>query len=240
PKRVDVLNAIGPTLALLVAALFRAEFAVFYPPLILWQWYALKENRSLANTARLFAFPVAIALILVAAFALSDVKLNRITAFLKFLDIGPLKANFAETAAQIGRFMHPRFGQDENDAVLAGGLLGYIFNSFLETCCALNIPLAIGIYWTVKNKKSFAPFGFLFISITIVVTIFVFQRYFLSDRYTAPMALLCIPLLTYGMVQLYASKRKLAIYLVTGLLVLNTLDRSEERRVEHESRSRVS
>lgn len=224
PKRVDVLNAVGPTLALLLAALFRAEFAVFYPPLILWQWYALKENRSLANTARLFAFPAAISLVLVAAFAFSDIKLARITVFLNFLDLEPLKEKFAANAAHIGKFMNPSFGQDGNNAVLAWGLLGYVFNSFLEICYALNIPLAIGIYWAIKNRKSFAPFGFLFISITIVVTIFVFQRYFLSDRYTAPMALLCIPLITYGMVQLYASKRKLAIYLVTGLLVLNILD----------------
>ena len=120
--------------------------------------------------------------------------------------------------------MNPDFGQDGNNVVLAWGLFGYIFNSFLEICYALNIPLAIGIYWAIKNKRSFAPFGFLFLSITTVVTIFVFQRYFLSDRYSAPMALLCIPVMTYGMVQLYASKRKLTIYLVTGLLVLNSLD----------------
>src|SRR5690606_19249669 len=98
---------------------------------------------------------------------------------------------------------------------LAWGLLGYIFNSFLEICYTLNIPLAIGIYWAIKNKKSFAPFGILFISIAIIITIFVFRHYFLSDRYTAPLALLCIPLIAYGMVQLYASKRKLAIHLVT-------------------------
>ena len=224
PKRVDVLNAIGPTLALLLAALFRAEFAVFYPPLILWQWYALKENRNLANTARLFAFPAAISLILITAFVISDIKLTRITAFLNFLDFGPLKAKFSANAAHIGAFMHPQFGQDGNNALLAWGLLGYIFNSFLEICYALNIPLAIGVYWAIKNNQSFAPLGFLFISITIIVTIFVFQNYLLSDRYSAPMALLCIPLMTYGMTHLYASKRRLAIYLVTGLLVLNSLD----------------
>src|SRR5690606_22155386 len=166
----------------------------------------------------------AVSLILIAAFALSDVKLTRIAVFLNFLDFGPLKAKFAANTAQIGSFMDSQFGQDGNNAVLAWGLLGYIFNSFLEICYALNIPFAIGIYWAIKNRKSFAPFGFLFISITAIVTIFVFQHYFLSVRYTAPMALLCIPLITYGMLQLYASKRKLAIYLVTSLLVLNSLD----------------
>ena len=224
PKRVGVLNAIGPTLALFLSALFRAEFAVFYPALILWQWYALKENRSLSNSIRLFAFPATAALLLLAIFALSDITIHRITGFLSYLSLDPLKEKFEANAAHIGLFMHPDFGQDGNRAVLAWGILGYIFNSFVEICYSLNIPLIIGIYWAIRNKKSFAPLGALFVSITVVIIFFVFQLYFLSDRYSAPMALLCVPLISYGMFQLYASKRRLAIYLVTGLLVLNTLD----------------
>lgn len=224
PKRIDLTNAIGPSLALLLAALFRAEFAVFYPALILWQWYALEENRSLANSIKLFLFPAVILAILLIVFAASEIKLHRIIIFLKFLDPEPLRLKFVANAAQIGKFMHPQFGQDGNNAVLAWGLLGYVFNSFIEICYALSIPLAIGAYFSLKNKKSFAPLGYLFISIAVVITIFVFQRYFLSDRYTAPLAMLCIPLITYGMVQLYASKQRVAIYLVTALLVLNSLD----------------
>ena len=53
---------------------------------------------------------------------------------------------------------------------------------------------------------------------------FVFRNYFISDRYSAPLAILCIPLITYGMYQLYAHKKKLAAYLVTILLLLNSLD----------------
>lgn len=224
PKRVDVLNAIGPTLALLLSALFRAEFAVFYPALILWQWYALKENRSLINSVRLFALPTSVALALLAALLLSDITLHRINMFLSFLSLESIKLKFEANAAHIGLFMNSDFGQDANRAVLAWGLLGYIFNSFVEICYTLNIPLAIGIYWAFRNEKSFAPLGSLFVSITIVIIFFVFQLYFLSDRYSAPMALLCVPLISYGMFQLYASKRRLAIFLVTGLLALNALD----------------
>ena len=227
PKQITLLNAVGPTVALFLAFLFRAEFAVFYPVLILWQWYALHNHRTLANSVRLFALPamslIAMA-IAVSLFSL-DETLIRIRRFLSFVDLAALQTVFDQKAALIGRhIMQPEFGQDGNIPVLTWGLLGYAFNSFLEMCYALAIPLAVGLYWKFRNRKSFAPFGALFLIYTCVLLAFVFRNYFISDRYSAPLAILCIPLITYGMYQLYAQKRKLAAYLVTILLLLNSLD----------------
>src|SRR5690606_30373365 len=80
------------------------------------------------------------------------------------------------------------------------------------------------IYWKFRNRKSFAPFGALFLIYVFVLLSFVFRHYFISDRYSAPLAILCIPLITYGMYQLYARKKKWPAYLVTALLALNSLD----------------
>ena len=227
PKQINLLNAVGPSVALLLAFLFRAEFVAFYPVIIIWQWYALHNHRTLANSARLFALPMlsllAIA-IAVSIFSLNE-TLIRIKVFLTYIDPTILQTTFDQKAALIGRhIMQPQFGQDGNAPVLAWGLTGYAFNSFLEMCYALAIPLAIGVYWKFKNHKSFAPFGALFLIYTFVLIAFVFRHYFISDRYSAPLAILCIPLITYGMYQLYAQKRKLAAYLVTILLLLNSLD----------------
>lgn len=227
PKQVTFLNAVGPSVALFLAFLFRAEFVAFYPPLILWQWFALKENRSLKNTAKLFALPFIGLIIATIAFLVFnlDENLNRLRNFLSVVDFNALSSNFEKKSEIIGKYiMNPQWGQDGNQPVLAWGLIGYAFNSFIEMCYALIIPLAVGIYWKIKESKSFAPFGWLFAAFSVVIIAFVFRRYFLSDRYTAPLAILCVPLITYGMYQLYARKRRLAAYIITGLLVLNTLD----------------
>ena len=227
PKQITLLNAVGPTVALFLAFLFRAEFAVFYPVLILWQWYALHDHRTLANSVRLFSLPALSLITVVIAVSLFslDETVVRIKRFLSFVDFPAVQATFDQKAALIGRYiMNGQFGQDGNVPVLAWGLTGYAFNSFLEVCYSLAIPLAIGIYWKLKNHKSFAPFGGLFLIYTFVLLSFVFRHYFISDRYSAPLAILCIPLITYGMYQLYAKKKKLAAYLVTALLILNGLD----------------
>lgn len=227
PKHINLLNAVGPSIALFMAFLFRAEFAVFYPALILCQWYALSNQRTLTNSAKLFALP-ALSLI-VAAIALVYFSLNetaeRIERFLSFIDPHTLQKTFDQKAALIGRYvMNQEYGQDGNAPVLAWGLTGYAFNSFIEICYALSIPLAIGIYWKFRNQISFAPFGVLFLVYSCVLLAFVFRNYFLSDRYSAPLAIVCVPLITYGMHQLNAQKRKVAVYVVTALLILNSLD----------------
>lgn len=227
PRQINLLNAAGPSIALFLAFLFRPEFAAFYPPLILWQWYALKENRNIVNTARLFVLPAAILIITAIAFLVFnlDENLNRLRRFLSYIDFNALITNFDKKAAVIGKHvMNPLWGQDGNSPVLAWGLIGYAFNSFIEMCYALTIPLMVGIYWKLKSSRNFAPFGWLFLAYSLVIITFVFRHYFLSDRYTAPLAILCIPLITYGMCQLYAKKKRLAAYAVTGLLVLNVLD----------------
>lgn len=227
PQKITFLNAAGPTAALFLAFLFRAEFAVFYPVLIVWQWYALHSKRTLGNSARLFALP-AVSLIAtaiaVAVFSLDETAV-RIQRFLSFVDFPSVQTVFDRNAAVIGRhIMNDQFGQDGNGPVLAWGLIGYAFNSFLEVCYLLAIPLAVGIYWKFRNRKSFAPFGALFLIYVFVLLSFVFRHYFISDRYSAPLAILCIPLITYGMYQLYARKKKWPAYLVTALLALNSLD----------------
>lgn len=227
PKQINLLNAAGPSIALFLAFLFRAEFVAFYPPLILWQWYALKENRNVANTVRLFILPFSVLVLIAFAFSLFnlDENLKRLSNFLSIIDLNALQAEFDKRADIIGKYvMDARFGQDGNNPVLAWGLIGYAFNSFLEMCYALAIPLTVGIYWKLKKNKSFAPFGWLFFTFSLVIIAFVFRRYFLSDRYTAPLAILCIPLITYGMHLLYSQKKRMAAYFITGLLVLNMLD----------------
>lgn len=227
PKQINLLNAVGPSAALLLAFLFRAEFAAFYPPLILWQWYALKENRNFINTVRLFILPTIVLIGAAIAFMVFnlDENLNRARNFLSILDLNALRSEFDKRAAIIGKhIMNPEWGQDGNKPVLAWGLIGYAFNSFIEMCYALVIPLAVGLYWKFKNNQKFPPFGWLFATFCLVIIAFVFRRYFLSDRYTSPLAILCIPLITYGMHQLYAQKKRLIAYLVTGLLLLNALD----------------
>ena len=226
PKQINLLNAIGPTASLFLSFLFRAEFAVFYPALILWQWYALKENRNLTNSLKLLAFPIIASLIIaiVGLFILSDAPRLRLNGFLSYLNIDPILLKFENNSAHISQIMHPDFGQAGAQAVLAWGLLGYIVNSFIENCYALTIPLFVGLFWSLKQNKSFAPLGALFIIFSVVIILFVFNHYFLSDRYTAPLNMLSVPLITYGLFRLYSGKRKLAAYLVTILLVLNCLD----------------
>lgn len=227
PKQINLLNAAGPSIALFLAFLFRAEFVAFYPPLILWQWYALKENRNVANTVRLFILPFSVLVLIAFAFLVFNLyeNLKRLSNFLSIIDLNALQAEFDKRADIIGKYiMDARFGQDGNNPVLAWGLIGYAFNSFLEMCYALAIPLTVGMYWKLKKNKSFAPFGWLFFTFSLVIIAFVFRRYFLSDRYTAPLAILCIPIITYGMHLLYSQKKRMAAYFITGLLVLNTLD----------------
>src|SRR5690606_37193401 len=107
--------------------------------------------------------------------------------FLSILDFNWDKMVFDQKSAIIGKhIMQADFGQDGNKPVLAWGLIGYAFNSFLEMCYALTIPLAVGIYWKFKTNKNFAPFGWLFLIYSFVIIAFVFKQYFISDRYSAP------------------------------------------------------
>src|SRR5690606_11652474 len=154
-----------------------------------------------------------------------DENLKRISNFLSIIDLNVLRTGFDQRAEIIGKYvMEAQFGQDGNKPVLAWGLIGYAFNSFLEMCYALAIPLAVGIYWALKSDKKFSPFGWLFVAYSFVVLAFVFRMYFLSDRYSAPLAILCIPIITYGMYQLYSQKKRLSAYIITGFLILNALD----------------
>lgn len=227
PRQITLLSALGPSAALFLSFLFRAEFAVFYPILILWQWYALKENRDLANSIKLFTLPTLTLIATTLAFLTFnlDENLARAKHFLSILDLESVSARFNEKSKIIGQYiMQADFGQDGNKSVLAWGLIGYAFNSFIEMCYSLTIPLAAGIYWKFKSNKSLAPFGWLFAIYVLVVIAFVFKKYFLSDRYTAPLAILCIPLITYGMHQIFTQKKRMLAYLVTALLLLNVLD----------------
>lgn len=227
PKRINLLNAVGPSVALFLAFLFRAEFAAFYPVLIFYQWYALKENRNWINVGKLCILPSLTIIVGALAFTILNIEENieRTKQLLWVFDFSSLKEVFDKKSSIIGsQIMRAEVGQDGSKPVLAWGLIGYIANSFIEMCYTLTIPLAIGIQQKLKNSRSFAPFGGLFLIYSIVVITFVFRQYFISDRYSAPLAILCVPLLTYGMHQLYAHKKKLVAYLVTTLLLLNSLD----------------
>src|SRR5690606_39098210 len=81
----------------------------------------------------------------------------------------------------------------------------------------------IGSYYNIKNNQGLGPFGILFITFSIIILIFTFCHYFISDRYSAPLAILCIPLITFGMSRL-SDQRRLAAHLVTALLILNVFD----------------
>lgn len=227
PKKVTLLNAIGPALSLFAAFLFRAEMIAFYPALILWQWYALQENRSLPNTAKLFALPAltfGIFLVSFLSFNL-DENLARARFFIGMLDINTILIEFYEKSKIIdSQIVNPGWLKSEGPAILAWGMIGYAFNSYLEVCYALCIPLVIGTYWIIKNNKSLSPFGLLFIVYAAVLLTFVFRQYFLTDRYTAPLGILSLPLIAYGVSQLYLMRSKVAAYLVTALLIINVLD----------------
>ena len=227
PKQITLLNAIGPTLSLFTAFLFRAEMAAFYPAMILWQWHALQENRNLSNTVKIFALPTLTLGVFIVSFLFLnlDENLARARFFLEILDANTILADFYEKSKIIDtQIVNPGWLQSEGPAILAWGMIGYAFNSYIEICYALCIPLAIGIYWKIKNSKSFSPFGWLFLAYTAVLLTFVFKQYFLTDRYTAPLGILSLPLITYGLYQFYIKRSRVAKYLLNALLIMNVLD----------------
>jgi hypothetical protein len=224
PKQIHIANAAGPSIALFFAFLFRAEFAAFYPPLILWQWYALKNQRTAKNSLKLFILPITISIIAISYILLNLDELKRISNFIQYINPEAINSDFKKKAELVAKhIMQPKWGEPGKESVLAWGLIGYAFNSFIENCYALTIPLIIGSYYNIKNNQGFGPFGILFITFSIIILIFTFRHYFISDRYSAPLAILCIPLITFGMSRLY-DQRRLAAHLVTALLILNVFD----------------
>lgn len=227
PQNINLLNAIGPTIALFMAFLFRAEMVAFYPAIIIWQWFELRNNRNTANTIKLFSLPaLAVFLSLIAFFNFNpDENLERAREFFRILNLDNTLAAFDEKSKIIDdQILNPGWTRSDGPAILAWGLIGYILDSYIEVCYSLCIPLAIAIYYKIREGARFSPFGWLFMTYLGVLINFVFSKYFLTDRYTALLGILSIPLITYGVIKLYEKKKKFIPYLVTTLLALNVLD----------------
>lgn len=227
PKELTLISAVGPSVSLFLAFLFRAEFAVFYPALILWQWYSLQENRNLRNSILLFSLPFAATALsaVAAAIFLKESHIQRISIFWSYLNSEFISQNFISKSAQIQQILGPDITQQmAGGEVLAWGMIGYAINSFIENLYLLIIPFAIGIHGCLQHKKKFSLLNLLFISFSAVVVAFLFRHYFLSDRYTATLTIICIPLITYGLRLAYRGRKKFAAYLISALLALNVLD----------------
>ena len=225
PNKISWLNTLGVCVAILIAALFRAEFAIFYPALVIWQYQALKGTKP-TEKMKLFIIP-GIFLLATAALALTispHENLARIENFIGILDLNAVRAIFDNKSTLMDQYiMNSRWTRD-GSLVLGWGLIGYSITSLIENCYALTVPLVLGIINNTNARRKFSPFGWLFLIYSLVVIAFVFRRYFLSDRYTAPLAIFCIPLITYGLHNLYQNKKKIAAITVTALLALNSLD----------------
>lgn len=223
PHEARPLNAIGPLVSIGIASVFRVEALALYPALILWQLYALKDNRSVKQCFYLLALPSLIAILLAAALILDTADPDRLARYWRYFS--PLQAyeRFDIRADRMAKAALSHYAWDEANRVLAFGLIGLLITKFLTFQGILAIPLAAGLISSRRGGQSFQPFGWLFLSHLIVVLVFMFSMFFASDRYLAPLGILSIPLIVYGLSIIWSKFRKFRPIFFT-ILVISSLD----------------
>lgn len=238
PTGINLANAIGPAAALGIAAVFRVEALAFYPTLLLWQWYALGAYRTAGNSLALFALPLLGLTIIASLFAFDVIELGRLERYWSYISPLGLYERFEVRAERLGKAALSHYAWDEANRVLLFGLIGLLISKFFTLQGALAAPLLYGLAHLGRKAFSLQPFGWLFLTYTCVVVLFTTSLFFASDRYMAPLGILSIPLIVFGlslMMQRFQRLRALFIALIALTALDNVISLSPEKSHQAEA-----
>ncbi|MBK8400641.1 MAG: hypothetical protein IPL29_06130 [Propionivibrio sp.] len=183
-------------LALGISALFRPEALIFFPALLLWQWFASPSGKKCQRMFMIAGLPA----LAIAAFAL--------LYFLGQLESGSRLsgefsrfklAGFDVKAQALSAALIP-YARDQAKTILFFGSISIIPIKFAKQLGPFLIPL-VYLFSTPLFRKvmlRWQPFAWAFIAHIFVLVIFVLDQQFLAGRYVTVLGLLSAPLIGYG------------------------------------------
>lgn len=222
PAQPGLLRIFLPTVALGAGALFRVEAIAFYPALTLWQWCAMGEHRTWKNSLRLLIIPVAVLGAAILALFLDVISLGRLDYYWQYFSTSALE-RFDAHAERLAHAALSHYAYNEANQVLFFGLLGLLLSKYIASLGLLAAPLFYGLL-NLRNKSfSLQPFGWLFLTYFLIALLFLINMFFASSRYIAPLGILSVPLIVFGLNLIWRRFPRLRA-LFMALLVLISLD----------------
>jgi hypothetical protein len=223
-ERPQWSSALAVQMALIVAALFRPEAAVFYGALTLWQLFAAPAGQRWRRAAMIGGLPLAGLVVLVLLYHAG--QLESIERLVYALSRGNREV-FDAKANVLAQALVP-YAHDQTRTILFFGSLFIIPVKFLKQLNLFVVPLSFALAAPSLRAtlSRWQPLAWAFVMHCLVLAVFVLDLQFLAGRYAAVLQLLIAPLIGYGlwlMMQRFPGWRWLMILLAVLMTLSNVV-----------------
>lgn len=190
-------TALPAQLALLISSLFRPEAIVFFPALIMWQWFTSPKGEKLRRTFMIGGLPLFGLTTLVVLSLTGQLEAgNRLVAIFSRFDLAGFEAKSQALAAAL-----IPYARDQARSILVSGSISIIPIKFVKQLGIFLVPLLF-LFSTQSLRMiwlRWQPFSWAFLAHVLVLTVFVLGQQFLAGRYVAVLSLLATPLVGNGL-----------------------------------------
>jgi hypothetical protein len=190
---------------LIFAVLFRFEAVMFFPALAVWQLVAAPRGGKLGRAFNFVSIPVTCGVVLIFVFATGIVAVpSRLMEYLDAVNAFGSSKLAQHAAKLVEAAILPKYSNDEARFILFFGLLAVVPLKFFSAVGVFGIPLFYGFLRRPVREyfDRWAPLPWAFLAHLVALCGFAIQRLFVLARHAGPLALLAIPAIADGTLQL--------------------------------------
>jgi len=185
-----------------IAALFRPEYLVFLFAFLGWR---LQWIRQPGGREKFLKMSVLVAAGIAAAgigWLLADTQFtDRVIAQFMAVQPGRLHASLQLSADRLAATLLNKYSADEALSILFFGLLSIIPIKFIWNLGWFAIPAFLALRWQsmkIRHGEWHSLIHWIFAFYLMVLIGVVLEKYFLTGRYVAPLAIFAIPVISLG------------------------------------------